>query len=151
MSGKWQGGKGSYPRPITDRQKFRENWDRIFGKKEPEILEAWSANDDDYNCIELSDLLNNNDYLSAGDTVYVGRYRKYKPSDLFNVEWVIEQFENAAWDLGGEYAESVLDNVDAAAEKELEDMLEAWIAKYLKIDFYQVIDTKPYVLTEEDF
>lgn len=33
MSGKWQGGKGSDPRPITDRKKFEENWDRIFGKK----------------------------------------------------------------------------------------------------------------------
>lgn len=34
MSGKWQGGKGSDPRPIADRKKFEENWERIFGKKE---------------------------------------------------------------------------------------------------------------------
>ncbi len=34
MSGKWQGGKGSDPRPISDRKKFDENWERIFGKKE---------------------------------------------------------------------------------------------------------------------
>lgn len=26
------GGKGSTPRPIPDRKKFEENWDRIFGK-----------------------------------------------------------------------------------------------------------------------
>jgi hypothetical protein len=25
--------KGSAPRPIPDRQKFDENWDKIFGKK----------------------------------------------------------------------------------------------------------------------
>lgn len=37
MSGKWQGGKGSDPRPIADKKKFDENWDRIFGKKEPEL------------------------------------------------------------------------------------------------------------------
>ena len=30
----WHGGKGSKPRPISDRQKFEENWDRIFNKKE---------------------------------------------------------------------------------------------------------------------
>lgn len=35
MSGKWQGGKGSDPRPIEDRKKYEENWERIFGKKEP--------------------------------------------------------------------------------------------------------------------
>lgn len=27
------GGKGSAPRPIPDPQKFRDNWDEIFGKK----------------------------------------------------------------------------------------------------------------------
>jgi hypothetical protein len=27
-------GKGSTPRPIPDPQKFRDNWDQIFGKKE---------------------------------------------------------------------------------------------------------------------
>ena len=30
------GGKGSAPRPIPDPQKFQENWDRIFGKKDKE-------------------------------------------------------------------------------------------------------------------
>ena len=28
------GGKGSTPRPIPDPQKFRDNWDEIFGKKQ---------------------------------------------------------------------------------------------------------------------
>lgn len=28
------GGKGDKPRPINDRQKFEENFERIFGKKE---------------------------------------------------------------------------------------------------------------------
>jgi hypothetical protein len=27
-------GKGSTPRPIPDPQKFRDNWDAIFGKKQ---------------------------------------------------------------------------------------------------------------------
>ena len=29
----WNGGKGSAPRPIPDPQKFRDNWDEIFGRK----------------------------------------------------------------------------------------------------------------------
>lgn len=29
----WHGGKGSKPRPVEDRKKFEDNWDRIFGKK----------------------------------------------------------------------------------------------------------------------
>ncbi len=27
------GGKGSAPRPIPNPEKFRDNWDAIFGKK----------------------------------------------------------------------------------------------------------------------
>lgn len=30
------GGKGSSPRPIPDPKSYEENWDRIFGKKQPE-------------------------------------------------------------------------------------------------------------------
>jgi hypothetical protein len=29
-------GKGSKPRPIPDRKKFEENWDKIFGNKKKE-------------------------------------------------------------------------------------------------------------------
>ena len=30
------GGKGSAPRPIPNREQFNNNWDAIFGKKKPE-------------------------------------------------------------------------------------------------------------------
>lgn len=40
MNGATHGGKGSKPRPIEDRKKFEDNWEKIFGnkkdKKEPE-------------------------------------------------------------------------------------------------------------------
>jgi hypothetical protein len=33
MSGAWQGGKGSRPRPYSvDQKTFDNNWDSIFGK-----------------------------------------------------------------------------------------------------------------------
>lgn len=30
--GQWSGGKGSDPRPISDRKSYEANWDRIFGQ-----------------------------------------------------------------------------------------------------------------------
>jgi hypothetical protein len=33
MSTHGDGGKGSAPLPIPDPQKFRDNWDAIFGRK----------------------------------------------------------------------------------------------------------------------
>jgi hypothetical protein len=37
MSGtNWHGGKGSKARPISNREQFESNWDRIFGMKDNE-------------------------------------------------------------------------------------------------------------------
>lgn len=44
MSGAWEGGKGSKPRPISDRKKFEDNWDRIFGKKQQSQEGFWEHN-----------------------------------------------------------------------------------------------------------
>lgn len=30
---KWHGGKGSTPRPISDRKQYSDNWEKIFGVK----------------------------------------------------------------------------------------------------------------------
>jgi hypothetical protein len=50
MSGAWQGGKGSRPRPYSvDQKTFDNNWDNIFNKKKQsedvpvlENEETWS-------------------------------------------------------------------------------------------------------------
>lgn len=34
MSGQWAGGKGSKQRKVADQNKFNDNWDAIFGKKD---------------------------------------------------------------------------------------------------------------------
>ena len=39
MSGSWHGGKGSSPRK-TDKEKYEQNYERIFGKKEREGKES---------------------------------------------------------------------------------------------------------------
>ncbi len=47
---KWDGGKGSIPRP-TNQSKYAENYDRIFGKKEkpnPELYKqpSWCCDEE---------------------------------------------------------------------------------------------------------
>ena len=41
----WHGGKGSRRRDPQDKMKFDENWDRIFGKKEPIVDEDGTVHD----------------------------------------------------------------------------------------------------------
>ena len=40
VSGQWDGGKGSKPRPIEDRKKFEDNWDKIFGDRKSTRLNS---------------------------------------------------------------------------------------------------------------
>jgi hypothetical protein len=41
MSSRWHGGKGSKPRPQkVSQEKFNDNWDRIFRKKNTEEKES---------------------------------------------------------------------------------------------------------------
>lgn len=42
---KWHGGKGSNPRKV-DKDKFDENFDRIFGKKDKDSGQAETGRDD---------------------------------------------------------------------------------------------------------
>jgi hypothetical protein len=44
MSDKWHGGKGSKPRPVSDRKQFEDNWDKIFGNKENKPEEEKEVN-----------------------------------------------------------------------------------------------------------
>ena len=39
MSGRWHGGKGSQYRKV-DQQKYNENWERVFGKKDLKFATA---------------------------------------------------------------------------------------------------------------
>jgi hypothetical protein len=47
MSEKWHGGKGSSTRP-TDVEKYNENWDRIFGKKDEKKPKKQKLNEVDF-------------------------------------------------------------------------------------------------------
>ena len=41
----WHGGKGSRRRTAQDEKQFKENWDRIFSKKEPIVDEDGTVHD----------------------------------------------------------------------------------------------------------
>ncbi len=36
-TGKWHGGKGSKQRPSKSPTQYQDNWEKIFGKKKPEV------------------------------------------------------------------------------------------------------------------
>ncbi|WP_303698616.1 hypothetical protein [Pseudomonas aeruginosa] len=113
--------------------------------------ECWSANDEDFNCVSLADLLNENEDLKPGDTVYRAQAIKPDPTGYVHARDVIELLVERAWDDGGEYAEGWPD-IGKEEEEELNQLLESWIRKHCPTTtWWRVKDSTPYVLTESDF
>jgi hypothetical protein len=111
--------------------------------------ECWSANQEDFIYETLGDLLDANDELEAGSTVYVGEAESPSYKQLCSADDVIEMMGERAYDVGGEWAEDFPD-VTKEAVQELDALLLAWMQKHCHINFWTVNNVKPYVLTEED-
>jgi len=111
---------------------------------------CWSVDKEDFNSITLGDLLDDNDELRAGDTVYVGDATIPKTSHLCDAGDVIDTMRDRASDIGGEYAEDY-PNVSNEAEAELNKFLSEWIGKHAHPTFYTVSNVRPYILGAGDF
>jgi hypothetical protein len=114
-------------------------------------LKAWSTNNEDFNYGSLEDLIDSNSSeLAVGQTIYVGDGRQPKYSEFCDANDVIELMQNRGYEIGGEYADSFMDDVSAEAKQELNDLLKSWMEKHVTVNFYTVHDVREYVLTEED-
>lgn len=111
---------------------------------------CWSSNNEDFNCRELGDLLDENEELKVGDTVYVADVVHPSSSQFCDADDVIDTMRDRASDIGGEYAEDYPDIADEA-KAELNAFLAAWIDKHASPSFYTVINAKPYILSADDF
>lgn len=109
---------------------------------------AYSLDGEHFNYF-LSDIIDEQ-CLKIGATVYIGDVHKPKPSDFFDIEYFLQALGERAYDEHGEFAEG-FPNVTKEAEKELKDIVTAWLEKHCEIDFYSVDNMREYVLTEVDF
>jgi len=114
--------------------------------------ECWSRDGEEFRYDSLGDLLDNwGEELKPGDIVHVGTAKRPTADYLCDAEDVLETIGVRGHDIGGEYADD-FPSVDDAAKAELNGLLSAWITKHLlPTSFYQVLNVREYVLTEEDF
>lgn len=117
---------------------------------EPEAQECWSTDEENFNATELCQLLDENDHLKAGDTVWVGEAVRPDPKRLFNTDWLLENMGEAAYDIAGEHADDYPD-VSKEDVKELEALVTGWIKRACPPSFWTVENVKPYVLSHDDF
>ena len=53
----WHGGKGSTPRKGTYSKQYNDNWDKIFGKKEPVVKEPQNPEDGEFSLDSYGELV----------------------------------------------------------------------------------------------
>lgn len=118
---------------------------------EDEQEECWSADEENFSATSLGQLLDENDHLKAGDTVWVGVAQHPKPEQLFNSDWLIENMGEAAYDIAGEHGGEDYPDVTDDQVKELESLVADWIKRTCPPNFWTVKGVRPYVLSVDDF
>ena len=115
-------------------------------------MKVYSANDEDFNYTDISDLLNDFPDFVVGDTIYVAEAKKPSLLNLINVDDIYDLIIDRAYDIGGEYADDwgydLMHNKEL--KKKLEQSLKRWSKNLPEMNFYSVGKSSVYVLTEDD-
>lgn len=115
----------------------------------PTYTECWSADEENYNCTSLGELLDNNGHLIVGSIVWRGEAHVPATSRLIDAEDVVCVMADRASDIAGEYADGY-PCATTQARAELEAFLDTWVARHCPPTFYEVKNSKPYTLTADD-
>ena len=116
-----------------------------------EIELCWSFDGENFNYDSLRDLIDaNRDELQVGSVVEFGTKVEYSASRFVpKSDWVFEQMQEQAYDVGGEFSEDFPDVSDEGAA-ELDALLKAWAEKHVTVNFWTVANTQEYTITAED-
>lgn len=112
--------------------------------------EVWSANDEDFGSVCLSDLLNDNPELKAGDVVWKAEAKRPEVSTLVDADDILELLTERAYDIGDEWSEDWSTEVECGHRESLQAALEKWCQELPEINFYLVGKSVEYVITEQD-
>lgn len=115
----------------------------------PVAEKCWSTNDEQFEAESLSGLIMANDWLRAGDIVYVGDKKQSVLSDLIDAADVIDLLRDRACDIAGDAADDFPDVTDAE-KKMLEAAIHGWIALCCPPTFFGVENIRKHTLTDLD-
>jgi len=112
-------------------------------------VQYWSTNDERFESETLSSLIITNDWLRAGDIVYVGDQQTIALSDLATADDVVAFMSRRATVLAGVKAEGY-PKVSDESKKLLTAAIAGWIALCCPPEFFGVQDIRKHTLTDLD-
>lgn len=114
--------------------------------------QCYSKNEDDWKVQDLNEFLSDledNDELVVGRNFCVGEPAYPCPTNFFHAGTLVDTAKENAYCEFGEHAEIFGDDIDEAAKEELEDFINAWAKKHVKVSFYHVQHIKHLAVTQQ--
>lgn len=112
-------------------------------------VQCWSTNNEAFEAETLSSLIITNDWLRAGDIVYVGEQQTIALSDLATADDVVSFMARRASVLAGVKADGY-PKVSTEAKKLLTAAIAGWIALCCPPEFFGVENIRKHTLTDAD-
>lgn len=105
---------------------------------------CYSTNGEDFNYTELGDAL---DSLEPGDTLWIGEAVRKPASAYFDVDTMLEQMSEVAYDDAGEHCDDFPD-VTKDERAELEKLIGDWLDAKVPVNFWSVEKVRKVVVTQ---
>jgi hypothetical protein len=114
---------------------------------------CYSTDEENFQHESMGDLV---DYLDGdtedkiGATYWKGEKVALNHKDCIDVDSYLEMCDERAYEEIGEIYDYQFTNVDDAAKKELEDLINDWAKKRVKMRYWKVINVQELTITSED-
>ena len=112
---------------------------------------CWSLNDEDF-FGDWYDLIDTLDH-AVGTEYFEGDKVDVKISDYVNIHGIVsmlEQFDDRVYEDVGEIADCNFYNVSKEAKEELQEVIQQWAEKNVKLPYWKVQNVVKKVVTQED-
>lgn len=117
-------------------------------------FDSYSINGEDFQEGEASDALQDlydGCQLEIGTEYRLGVAEKPDPADFFDVDQLIEQMQERAYDVGGEFAEGYLTDLTEEQVRDLDGVVKAWLSSVKpSVTFFNVKEIQTFKVTQED-
>lgn len=124
-----------------------------FGRGKKMNEKCWSLNGEDffdYWCDLIDEL---EQELGVGTEFFEGDKIETQISDYVNIHGIVsmlEQFDDWVYEDVGEIADCDFYNVSQDAKKELQELIQTWAEKHVKLPYWKVQNVVKKVVTQED-
>ena len=131
--------------------------EQLFRKKKKmneKCNKCWSLNEEDFfdDWYDLIDELEQEE-LGVGTEYFEGDKVDVRISDYVNIHGIVsmlEQFDDWVYEDVGEIADCDFYNVSKEAKEELQELIQQWAEKHVKLPYWKVQNVVKKVVTQED-